>query len=169
MKSHTQAIQTVLIFFSVCLLVGCPNTSRTSSPSSIEAEQTNDNSAPIVQAQLHDKRQILNVSRLENDLRPEWMRQVHAIPDETIASAEQMLLALGVDRKYNIHGSFIGGINKLDLEILPNAAETEPLGVQIYFHPSPKILGGSAHVTEWLDSDDRLLKTENTLGKNNAE
>ena len=105
---------------------------------------------------------------LENDQRPEIMKLIYGISDKEIASAEQTLRTLGVARKYNITRSFIGGINKLDLELLPHASSNAPLSVQFYFAEDCKITGGPEHLLQWLELDDRLMKTE-IAGGDNAE
>ncbi|MEL7500813.1 MAG: hypothetical protein AAFN77_24685 [Planctomycetota bacterium] len=92
------------------------------------------------------------------------MKQIYGISDESIAAAEQYLVTLGVDRKYNITGSFVGGIDKLDLELLPNASENKSLSIQFHFHSGEKILGGPEKVLKWLELDNRLLETEKTNG-----
>ncbi|MDB2686812.1 hypothetical protein N9Y42_06330 [Mariniblastus sp.] len=166
MKTLAYKFQGSIWLLSVALIAGCENADRTElrSNAAPNADRKQlDESTPTGQSEFNEQPQATESSSLENDSRPDLTKQLHGISSEMIASAEQYLLALGVDRKYNITGSFVGGLATLDLELLPNARGNKSLGIQIYFHPGPNILGGSEDVVEWLEQDDRLFENENTV------
>ncbi len=136
---------------------GCADESRQSQPES----ESNAKIRSDVPAKNAANPEPSPQSRLAKDLRPEWMKQIYGLSDYSISLAEKYLLDRGIDRKYNVVGSFVGGYNKLELELLPSAKSHQPLHVLITFVGSEcQALPREAALTKWLELDESMLATQ---------